>query len=295
MNTPGLYSEEQAEGWKNVTHAVHGEGGRIFAQIWHVGSISHPDYHKGELPHAPSDVDPGIPVRTPEGRKLSVQPKAMAEDDILQTVSDFRDAAVRAMAAGFDGIEIHSSNGYLFHQFFSTTTNLRSDRYGGSRENRCRFLFEVLDAILAELPSGKIACRLNPMYHGRAGIMMDEETLPTFEYICERLNDYKLAYLHVSRPFFPVDSPFLIEDVPGHFRKIYTGHLMVNGSYDRESGEAVIASGKADSVAYGIPFLANPDLPERFLHGYPLAEADKATIYNSGAAGYTTYPRYRTD
>ena len=159
-------------------------------------------------------------------------------------------------------------------------------------ENRCRFFFEVLDAILEELPPEKVAARLNPMYHGRAGIMMDKDTLPTFEHIVKRLNDYKLAYLHVSRPFFPVDSEFLIEDVPAHFRRIYNGHLMVNGGYDKESGEAELLAGNADSICMGIPYIANPDLPERIRMGYPLAEADKATFYNSGAEGYTTYPPY---
>jgi N-ethylmaleimide reductase len=293
MNTPGLFTDEQAEGWKKITSAVHAEGGRIFAQIWHVGSISHPDYHDGELPHAPSNVDPGLPIRTPEGRKMSVAPAPMTPDDISQTVQDFRDAAVRAISAGFDGVEIHSSNGYLFHQFFSTATNLRTDRYGGSIENRTRLLFEVLDAILADLPASKVAARLNPMYHGRAGILMNAETLPTFEYIVDRLNSYELAYLHLSRPFFPVESPFLIDDVPSHFRAVYTGHLMVNGGYDRDSGEEVITAGNADSVAFGIPYIANPDLPERFRYGWPLTESDKLTYYNSGPQGYTTYPSYQ--
>lgn len=293
INTPGLYSDEQVPGWKKITSAVHDEGGRIFAQIWHVGSISHPDYHDGELPHSPSGVNPGLPVRTPQGRKLSVEPKAMTEEDIRTTVSDFKSAAMRAMDAGFDGIEIHSSNGYLFHQFFSTTTNLRRDEYGGGLENRCRFFFEVLDAILEVLPPEKVAARLNPMYHGRAGIMMDKDTLPTFEHIVSRLNDFNLAYLHVSRPFFPVESEFLIENVPAHFRGIYKGHLMVNGEYNRESGEEELASGNADSICYGVPYIANPDLPERFRQGHPLAVADKNTFYNSGAQGYTTYLPYK--
>ncbi len=292
INTPGLYSDEQVPGWKKVTSAVHEAGGRIFAQIWHVGSISHPDYHGGELPHSASAVDPRLPVRTPDGRKMSVAPKAMTEEDIRQTVSDFASAAFRAIEAGFDGIEIHSSNGYLFHQFFSTTANLRNDQYGGGVENRTRFLFEVLDAIMEKLPPEKVAARLNPMYHGRAGIMMDEETLPTFDYIVERLNDYKLAYLHISRPFFPVESPYLIDNVPAHFRGIYRGHLMVNGGYDRDLGEVELLAGNADSICYGIPFISNPDLPVRFEKGYPLAEADKATFYNSGPEGYTTYPAY---
>jgi len=295
QNTPGLYTDEQVEGWKKVTASVHEAGGRMFAQIWHVGSISHPDFHEGKLPLAPSAVNPDLPIRTPEGRKQSVAPEAMTEHQIHQTVDDFKNAARRAMSAGFDGVEIHSSNGYLFHQFFSRTTNLRNDQYGGSVENRTRFYFEVLDAIISVMPENRVGSRLNPMYHGRAGIRLDEESLPTFEYIVNRVNDYNLAYLHISRPFFPVDSPFLIDDVPAHFRKIYKGHLMVNGGYNRESGEAAIVAGKADSVCFGQPFIANPDLPERIRHNYPWADADPRIFYTPGPQGYTTYPPYKND
>ncbi len=292
MNTPGLFTDEQVTGWKKVTSSVHQAGGRIFTQLWHVGSISHPDYHNGELPLAPSNVNPGLPIRTPEGRKQSVEPKPMTVDDIYQTVTDFKNAARRALEAGFDGIEIHSSNGYLFHQFFSRTTNLRTDSYGGTIENRTRFYFEVLDAILSVIPGERIGTRLNPMYHGRSGILLDEESLPTFEYIVRRLNGYNLAYLHISRPFFPVDSPFLIDDVPAHFRKIYHGHLMANGGYELDSGESELRKGNADSICYGKPFIANPDLTERIRNGHPWAEADNFTFYNGGARGYTTYPAF---
>lgn len=292
-NIPGIYTSEQVQGWKKVTRAVHRAGGRIFAQLWHAGSITHPDFHGGELPLSASAVNPDIPVRTPEGRKKSVAPKAMTEEDIRQTVADFRNAAVRAMEAGFDGIEIHSSNGYLFHQFFSCSTNLREDHYGGSVENRTRLFWEVLNEITANVPARKVAARLNPMYHGRAGIFLDEESLPTFEYLTSGLNGYKLAYLHLSRPFFPVESPLLIEDVPGHFRDIYYGHLMVNGMYDAESGEAEVKSEIADSIAFGIPFIGNPDLAERIRHGHPWAEADKYKYYLGGAEGYTTYPPFQ--
>lgn len=293
VHTPGLYSDEQREGWKKVTMAVHAEGGRIFAQLWHVGSISHPDYHDGGLPHAPSSVNPNLPVRTPDGRKPSVTPRAMTTKDIRQTITDFSAAAVRAMDAGFDGVEIHSSNGYLFHQFFSNSTNRRSDQYGGSIENRTRFYFEVLEALLTVLPSDRVGTRLNPMYHGRAAIMLNEESLSTFEYIVERLNEYQLAYLHLSRPFFPVESPWLIKNIPEHFRPLYHGHLMLNGEYDRESGEAALQAGLGDSICYGRPFIANPDLPERIMHNHPWEVADTRTYYNGGAEGYTTYPSYK--
>jgi N-ethylmaleimide reductase len=216
----------------------------------------------------------------------------MTGSDIAQTVLDFRNAATGAMEAGFDGVEIHSSNGYLFHQFFSSATNIRNDRYGGSVENRSRFLFEVLDSVLSQVPAERVGTRLNPMYHGRAGIFLNEDSLPTFEYIVERLNDYGLAYLHLSRPFFPVDSPLMLDDVPAHFRKIYRGHLMVNGEYDRESGEAELKAGNADSVSFGRPYISNPDLVERIRRGYPWAEPDKFTFYSPGPKGYTSYPPY---
>ena len=293
VNTPGLYSDEQVKGWKKTTAAVHGAGGRIFAQLWHVGSISHPDFHGGKLPLAPSNVNPGLPIRTPAGRKPTVAPRPMTREDILRTVSDFGKAAARAMEAGFDGVEIHSSNGYLFHQFFSRTTNRRTDRYGGTVENRTRFYFEALEAVLSAVPPGKVGTRLNPMYNGRAGIRLDEESLPTFEYLVRRLNDYRLAYLHLTRPYLPVESPFLISDVPAHFRELYRGHLMVNGIYDRDSGEAELQAGHADSVAFARPFIANPDLVERIRHNYPWAAAEPAVYYRSGAEGYTTFPAYK--
>jgi N-ethylmaleimide reductase len=293
VDTPGLYSYEQTTGWKKVTRAVHDAGGRIFAQLWHVGSISHPDYHDGELPHAPSAVNPDLPVRTPDGRKPSVIPKAMTGTDIHQTIEDFKMAAIRAMESGFDGVEIHSSNGYLFHQFFSSTTNRRTDEYGGNIENRTRFYFKVLEAIVSVIPAGRVGTRLNPMYHGRAAILLNEESLPTFEYIVERLNDYGLAYLHLSRPFFPVESPWLIDNVPAHFRKIYQGHLMLNGEFDRKSGEAALQNGHGDSICFGRPFIANPDLPERIRNNHPWAVADSRIYYHGGAEGYTTFPSYK--
>ena len=293
VDTPGLYTDEQTAGWKKVTRAVHEAGGRIFAQLWHVGSISHPDYHGGALPHAPSAVNPQLPVRTPGGRKPSVVPKAMTLTDIGQTITDFKMAAGRAMEAGFDGVEIHSSNGYLFHQFFSTTTNIRSDQYGGTVENRTRFYFEVLEAILSVVPPDRVGTRLNPMYHGRAGILLNKESLPTFEFLVRQLNDYNLAYLHLSRPSFPVESPWLIDDLPSHFRKIFRGHLMLNGLYDRESGEAALQKGDGDSICYGRPFIANPDLPDRIRNNHPWAVADSRIYYSGGAEGYTTFPAYK--
>ena len=198
INTPGIYSESQIEGWKLVTNAGHKNEGKIFIQLWHVGRISHPDFHNGKLPLAPSAINPKSKSFTYEGFKDTVTPKAMIIDEIKQTIQDFKYAASNAMKAGFDGVEIHSSNGYLFHQFFTKCSNKRTDEYGGSIENRSRFLFEVIDAIKEVMPENRIGARLNPSWHGMSGITIDEETIPTFEYIVEKLNKYNLAYLHLS-------------------------------------------------------------------------------------------------
>jgi len=292
INTPGLYSEVQAKAWKQVCQEVHQEGGRIFAQLWHVGRISHPDFHGGKLPVAPSSINPETVIKTPLGRKPTVSPRELTIQDIAQIVNNFQSAALRAKVAGFDGVEIHSSNGYLFHQFFSNSSNKRTDQYGGAPENRSRFLFEVLDAVGNVLPFHRIGARLNPMLHDKTGIFLDKDTLQMFEYITDRLNAYNLAYLHLSRPFFPVTSPYLIKDVPAHFRAIFKGHLMVNGGYDKESAEHVLADGNADSVCFGRPFIANPDLPERVANDHPWATPDPVIFYTQGAEGYTTYPRF---
>lgn len=216
--------------------------------------------------------------------------------EIKQTVEDFRNAAVNAMKADFDGVEIHASNGYLFHQFFNATSNTRTDAYGGSIENRCRFFFEVLDAIAGELPQDKIGLRLNPSLHGIFGTLMDEETIPTFEYLVKRLNDYKLAYLHLSEPFNDVsDIPYAVTHIAEHFRPLYKGLLIINAGFDKESGNAVIQEGHADAVAYGKPFISNPDLVARYKNDIPTTDWDEDTFYTPGAKGYTDYPKATTD
>ena len=178
IHTPGIHTEAQVEGWKEVTKAVHEANGRIFIQLWHVGRMSHPDFHNGTLPHAPSAINPNAQSFTPEGFKDTVTPKEMTVTDIKQTVQDFANAAKNAMKAGFDGIEIHGSNGYLFHQFFNATSNKRTDDYGGSIENRSCFLFEVIDAIKEVMPENRIGLRMNPSLHGIFGMELDEETIP---------------------------------------------------------------------------------------------------------------------
>jgi N-ethylmaleimide reductase len=292
INTPGIHNEKQVEGWKKVTEAVHEEGGLIFIQLWHVGRISHPDFHDGEKPWAPSAINPNAQSYTPEGLKDTVTPHEMTTEEVKKTVQDFKAAAKFAADANFDGVEIHSSNGYLFHQFFNKSSNKRTDQYGGNIENRTRFLFEVLDAVKVFIPENRIGVRLNPSLHGIFGMQADEETIPTFEYIVKKLNDYDLAYLHLSEPFNDVsDYDFLVKNIAEHFRPLYHGNLMINAGFDRKSGNKVIEDKNADCVAFGKLFISNPDLVERFESKAKLADWDEDTFYTPGKKGYTDYSK----
>ncbi|MCG1037193.1 alkene reductase [Polaribacter sargassicola] len=292
INTPGIHSKAQVEGWKKVTENVHEQGGKIFIQLWHVGRISHPDFHNGELPLAPSALNPNTEVYTAEGRKNTVTPKAMTQEEINQTILDFKNAAKNAIEAGFDGVEIHSSNGYLFHQFFNRTSNKRTDKYGGSIENRARFFFEVLDAVKEVLPEQKIGARFNPSLNNIFGMEMDEETIPTFEYIIKKLNDYNLAYIHLSEPFNDVsDIPYAVTNIAEHFRPIYNGTIIINSGFDKESANKVIKEGNADLVAFGKPYISNPDLVKRFKYNVALTEWNEETFYTPGKKGYVDYSK----
>ena len=291
INTPGIYTPEQTEAWKQVTQAVHEEGGHIFLQLWHVGRMSHPDFHGGELPVSASATNPNSKSYTPQGFKETVTAKEMTLEEIQQTIQDFKNGAKNAMEAGFDGVEIHSSNGYLLHQFFNATSNFRTDNYGGNIENRARILFEVIDAIKEVMPENRIGVRLNPSLHGVFGTEMDESTIPTFDYIIKRLNEYDLAYLHLSEPFTDVSElPFAEQNIAKRYRPIYHGTLVINNGFDQKKGNQIIEEGLADAVAYGKPFISNPDLPERFAQNADLTEWDQDTFYTPGEKGYTDYP-----
>ena len=290
INVPGIYSDEQVEGWKQVTKAVHEKGGKIFIQLWHVGRMSHPDFHNGELPLAPSALNPNEKSYTKNGFTDTVTPREMTIADIKQTVQDFKNAAANAIKAGFDGVEIHGANGYLLQQFFNATSNQRTDEYGGSVENRARILFEILDAFKEVIEYKKVGLRLSPSLNGLFGITMDETTIPTHEYIVKRLNDYGLAYLHLTEPFVPVDHlPFAVTEVAKHFRPLYKGTLIINRGFNKETATAVLEAGD-DLVAFGVPFIANPDLVKRFETNAPLNEVDTQTFYTPGEKGYTDYP-----
>ena len=291
INVPGIYSEAQAEGWKLVTQAVHEKGGIIFTQLWHTGRLSHPDLHNGDLPHAPSALNPLAQAYTKNGFVDTVTPKEMTIEDIKQTILDFKNGAKNAVIAGFDGIELHAANGYLLHQFFNNCSNHRTDEYGGTIENKARILFDILDALEGVIDYAKVGVRLNPTMHNSQGMMIDEDTIPTYEYIVKRLNDYGLAYVHLTEPFTPVDDvPFAVTEVAKHFRPFYKGTIIINKSFTKESGEKIIENGYADLVAYGVPFIANPDLVARFEVDAALNTPDESTFYTDTEKGYIDYP-----
>ena len=259
INTPGIYSEAQVNGWKQVTEAVHDQGGHIFCQLWHCGRMSHPDFHGGALPVAPSAINPKDKSFTREGFKDTVTPRALTLEEIHQTTGDFRNAAQNAMAAGFDGVEIHAANGYLFHQFFTNCSNTRTDEYGGSHGNKARFFFETLEAVGKEIGFDRVGIRLNPSAHGFFGITVDQETIPTFEHIVGRLNNYpNLAYAHLVEPMVPVNNvPFAEKDIARHFRPLYKGTLIINCRFNRDQGDQILEEGYADAVAFGKAFISN--------------------------------------
>lgn len=291
INVPGIYTAGQIEGWKLTTEAVHQQDGTIFAQLWHTGAYSHPDLHNGKKPLAPSGVNPNQQVFTAEGLKPSEAPQPMTVDDIKRTIADFKQAAINAFEAGFDGVELHGANGYLLQQFFSKNSNLRKDEYGGTIENRARILFDILDELKDAVDTSRVAVRLNPSLNGIMGILVDDETIAFYNYIVNRLNDYGLAYIHLIEPFTDVTgNANAIQQVAKHFRKIYKGTIIINRAFTKETGNQVIAAGDADLVSFGVPFLANPDLVARFKSDAPLNQPDQSTFYAPGEKGYTDYP-----
>lgn len=288
-NTPGIHSAEQIEGWKAVTQAVHEKGGRIFLQLWHVGRISHPSLQpNGDLPVAPSAIAPKGEAATYEGMKPFVTPRALELSEIPGIVEQYRQAAANALTAGFDGVEIHGANGYLLDQFLRSGTNHRTDNYGGSVENRARLLLEVTEAVIGVWGADRVGVRLSPS--GTFNDMSDADPEATFGYAVEALSKYGLAYVHLVE----VNEADLRhggrEVSTAYLRSRYTGTLIVNGGYTLERGNAAIASSAAELVAFGVPYIANPDLPERFAQKAPLNEANPATFYGGGEEGYTDYP-----
>ncbi|MCF8366449.1 MAG: alkene reductase [Bacteroidales bacterium] len=288
--SPGCYSDLQIEGWKMVSKAVHDAGGKIFLQLWHVGPYSHsllqPD---GKLPMAASEVKPSGKVLTPDGHKDYETPRAMTIAEIHKTVADFERAARMAVIAGFDGVEIHGAHAYIIDQFIMDATNRRTDAFGGSVENRARFLFMIIEEILKYVPSEKVGLRLSPRGY-RPGLS-DSDPAHVYSHIIQKLNDYNLAYLHLSEMMTPQERLQHPEKsfVP-YYRNIYKGTLLSCGGHSRESGERMLANDEADLIVFGKPFISNPDLVARMQTGHPLAEPDKETFYHGGAKGYVDYP-----
>ncbi|WP_045223835.1 alkene reductase [Methyloterricola oryzae] len=284
--TPGIHSAEQIAGWKRVTQTVHDRGGRIFLQLWHVGRISHPSLlPDGALPVAPSALRPAGQAFTYEGLQDFVTPRALEGEELPGIVADYRRAALNALEAGFDGVEIHGANGYLLDQFLRDGSNQRSDGYGGSLQNRCRLLLEVTEAVCDAAGAGRVGLRISPV--NPFNDMRDSDPQALFEQVAEALNPFGLAYLHVMEGG--------IGEAPPPFdyaalRRKYKGVYMANSGYDKARANQAIASGLADCVAFGIPYIANPDLVERFRLDAPLNSADPASFYGGDEHGYTDYP-----
>ncbi len=287
--TPGIYTPEQIEGWKKVTERVHKHGGKMFLQLWHVGRISHSSFLEGRVPVSASAIKASGQVYTFEGMKEYETPHALEIPEIQAIVKEYAQAAKSAIEAGFDGVEIHSANGYLLDQFLRDGTNRREDEYGGSIENRSRFLFEVIKAVISQVGADKTGLRLSPS--GTFNDMSDSDPQEHFRYVCEKLNAFDLAYLHIVDAL-EGDISHGAKVVPlSVIRDAYQGVLIVCGGYDKEKGNRVIQERLADAVAYGTLYIANPDLPERFKTSASLNEADVNTFYTQDAKGYTDYPR----
>jgi N-ethylmaleimide reductase len=296
--TPGIYTPGQVAGWKKVTRAVHDASGAIFAQIWHVGRISHQSLQpEGAAPEGPTDEQPegascfaygenGTP-----GNVSTSRPRALDLDGITRIKGEFVQAARNACKAGMDGVEIHGANGYLFDEFLNSVVNTRSDAYGGSPENRCRFLLEVVDAVADAIGIGRVGVRISP--NGRFNAMPeDPEMEATFLYLSEELNRRNIAYLHINDQA-TFGMPAIPEDLIPKIRAAFQGPIILCGGYDAPRAHGDINEGIADLVAFGVPYIANPDLPARLENGWPLNDADRDAFYGGGKKGYTDYPVYQ--
>lgn len=289
IQTPGIHTEAQAKAWKKVTDAVHEAGGRIVVQLWHVGRISHVSLQPGgAAPVAPSAIGAGSKTFTRNGFEETSEPRALETHEIAATVEDYRKAAALAIKAGFDGVEVHGANGYLIDQFLKTGANTRSDAYGGVIENRARFLFEVLDAVTAEIGGDRTGLRLSPF--SPANGITDEDPQGDFEYVIGKLNGYGLAYLHMVEGATGGSRDLGEGQSLAALRALFDGPYMANNGYDRAMALETVASGKADLVAFGRPFISNPDLVARLRQDAPLNEGDQGTFYGGGAEGFTDYP-----
>jgi N-ethylmaleimide reductase len=292
MFTPGIYTDDQARGWRVVTDAVHAKGGRIFNQLWHTGRVSHTLLQpEGDDPVAPSAIQADTMVFTPNGFEPPSMPRELATDEIPAIVDQFAHAARLAKTAGFDGVEVHGANGYLIEQFLKDGSNRRTDAYGGDIPSRMRFALEVVSAVVEVWGPGRVGFRISP--RGNFNGMHDSDPAALYSQLVTALNDIPLAYLHLIEPL-PGHPTFTSQEgvppVGKDLRKIYKGSLIINGGYGKKSGEQAIAANAADLVAFGVPYLANPDLVERYRQNAMLNEPDQGTFYGGDERGYNDYP-----
>lgn len=291
VESPGIYTDAMAEGWQKVTEAIHAKGGTVFLQLWHCGRASHSDFHEGELPVSASNVRlNGDHIHTPAGKKDYEKPRPLELDELPGVIADYRAAAKRAKEAGFDGVEIHCANGYLLNQFLESRTNHRTDAYGGSIENRARLLLEVVEAVCKEMPANRVGVRLSP--NGEFNDMGSPEYREQHSYVARELDRFGLAYLHVmdglAFGFHKLGEPMTLRE----YRSLFNGPLIGNCGYDLNTAQAAVACGDADLIALGRPFLATPDIVERYEKGIPLnPDTPMSTWYTpTGVEGYTDQP-----
>jgi len=287
--TPGLYTQKQIEAWKKVTQAVHDEGSVIYAQLWHTGRVGHSSDRNGQLPVAPSAV--GIAGQmhfTSKGMQDYETPRALTILEIKQIIQDYKQAALHAMEAGFDGVELHAANGYLPNQFLADSANHRTDEYGGSIENKSRFTIEVMHELIEAIGGEKVGIRLSPT-NPYNGIFLSDP-VGQFTHLISELDKMSLSYIHLMNPTFPLDEfPHYPNEVMETFGMLTHHPIIANGGYDKESAETVLMKGTAELVSFGSLFLANPDLPKRFELDAVLNQADRATMFGGGEKGYTDY------
>lgn len=292
IDSPGIYTEEMVAGWRRVTEKLNSDETPVFLQLWHCGRASHSDFHGGELPVSASAVKlSGDHIHTPLGKKPYEIPRPLTEDEIRATIEDYRQAAVNAREAGFSGVEVHGANGYLINQFLDSGTNLRDDEYGGSLENRFRFFREAVEAVMEVWPAEQVGARISP--NGVFNDMGAPDFRETYLYVAEELNRLNLGYLHVmdglAFGFHEKGEPMTLAE----FRPVFRGTIIGNCGYTAESAEGRLTSGEADLIAFGRPFITNPDLPDRFKNGWPLNPAEDMSLwYTPGEKGYTDYPPF---
>jgi N-ethylmaleimide reductase len=293
--TPGIHSDDQVAGWKKVTEAVHGAGGKIFLQLWHVGRISHRSHQpNGELPVAPSAIQPSGGIYSADWQPVAFEtPRALETAEIAGIIADFRRGAENAKKAGFDGVEVHGANGYLLDQFLQDASNKRSDQYGGSIENRARLLLEIVDQAIAVWGAGRVGVRLSP--YGTFNDMSDSDPVKLFSYVLEQLGSRGIAYAHLVEPRSSLagGQDSVVTEAPETrtiFRKSFKGTLISAGGYVRDEALKAVESGTVDAVAFGRLFISNPDLPKRLELGSELNSYDRQSFYGGAEKGYTDYP-----